>query len=556
MSSYTRGEIEEIAAGIYSPEIKTTTFDGTGNNGKVSTAAALTTALTGTNNDIVYTADTAGLAGNNITIEYSSTNLQPGQSAAVAHTSGTAIVVDLKTSAGVKATATLTSSGVFQDTETVTIDEVEYTFVDALSTGPTVPYEVLIGASAAASLDNLKSAVNATAGAGTTYSTGTLIHPTVTATTNADTTQLFEANTLGTAGNLIATTETTANNAFSGATMAGGEDINQVLSTADEVKTAIEADTATAALVGVADAGGNDGSGVVTVMAATNLTGGSDGTVTLFTVEDDGLIAILGDCSVDLTGATATLEVGVTGNTAVLIPQTTATTLDANERIDQTGVIATSVAPTVTPFFPVRAGDVVKLTVGTATITAGTVDWQLFYSGFNRTSTVSGTGADANQLQGTAADNAAAVGNPVLGGGEYNATPPTYDDGDAATTQMDASGNTKVTLATTIAGEDITNDVHKVEQRFTPFSVTAEGSQKSGAGFLHTVTIAPTTATPTAGLLTIYDNTAESGTVLYSEWVFATTPGHTVTLDVAVSTGIYVGFDATLANVRVSGSYR
>lgn len=383
MTHLTRGQLEEIQAGVFVPEPVTITFDGTGNNGKVSTAAALTTALTGTNNDIVYTADAAGLAGNDITIEYNSTNREPGQSAAVCHTSGNAITVDLKTSAGVKATATLTSSGVFQDAETVTIDEVEYTFKTALSTGPTVAYEVLIGATAAASLDNLKSAVNLTAGIGTTYSTGTEIHPTVTATTNADDSQVFEAKTLGAAGNLIASTETTANNAFGDTVFAGGEDINQVLSTADEVKTAVEADTAAAALVGVADAGGNDGSGVVTVMAATNLTGGSDGTVDLFTVEDDGLIAILGDCSVDLTGASATLEVGVTGNTAALIPQTTATTLDQNERIDRTGVIATSTAPNVTPFFPVRAGTVIQLKVGTATITAGTVDWQLYYKAFD-----------------------------------------------------------------------------------------------------------------------------------------------------------------------------
>lgn len=481
MSSYTRGEIEEIAAGIYSPEIKTTTFDGTGNNGKVSTAAALTTSLTGTNNDIVYTADTAGLAGNNITIEYSSTNLQPGQSAAVAHTSGTTIVVDLKTSAGVKATATLTSSGVFQDTETVTIDEVEYTFVDALSTGPTVAYEVLIGASAAASLDNLKSAVNATAGVGTTYSTGTAIHPTVTATTNADDSQVFEAKTLGAAGNLIATTETTANNAFGDTVMVGGEDINQVLSTGDEVKTAIEADTAAAALVGVADAGGNDGSGVVTVMAATNLTGGSDGTVTLFTAEDDGLVAILGDCSADLTGASATLEVGITGNTAALIPQTTATTLDVNERIDRSGVLATTVVPNVTPFFPVRAGDVIKLTVGTATITAGSVDWQLFYSGYS-TSAASASASSASTILGQGNRTVATAGTDVVLSTSsvpckrvtieaYRANTGTIAVGGTGVDAA-ASNGTGMTLA---AGEAVSMNVSNLNQVYIDATVSGEG---------------------------------------------------------------------------------
>lgn len=113
-----------------------------------------------------------------------------------------------------------------------------------------------------------------------------------------------------------------------------------------------------------------------------------------------------------------------------------------------------------------------------------------------------------------------------------------------------------ITSRTLLAGEDLTNNVQKVEQRFTPFSVTADTLVKTGAGFVHTITISPITATPTAGLVTIYDNTAESGTVLYSEWVFATDVGHTITLNANLSVGLYVGYDATLANVRVSGSIR
>lgn len=85
---------------------------------------------------------------------------------------------------------------------------------------------------------------------------------------------------------------------------------------------------------------------------------------------------------------------------------------------------------------------------------------------------------------------------------------------------------------------------------------TADGQVKATAGFVHTVTVSPLTATPTAGLLTIYDSASETGTAIYSEWIFATTPGHTVTLDVPCATGIYCGFDATLANVAVTVSYR
>lgn len=91
----------------------------------------------------------------------------------------------------------------------VTIDDVIYTFVTTLSTGPAVPYEVLIGASAATALDNLKSAINGTAGEGTTYSTGTEPHPTVVATDNTDTTQKVVARVPGVDANAIVTTAST-----------------------------------------------------------------------------------------------------------------------------------------------------------------------------------------------------------------------------------------------------------------------------------------------------------------------------------------------------------
>jgi hypothetical protein len=86
--------------------------------------------------------------------------------------------------------------------------------------------------------------------------------------------------------------------------------------------------------------------------------------------------------------------------------------------------------------------------------------------------------------------------------------------------------------------------------------VTADGLVRTGGGKLHTISIAPTTATPTAGLLSVYDSTTEANTVLYSEWVFATTPGHTITLDCDVYAGIYVGFDGTLANVSCTVTHQ
>ena len=51
------------------------------------------------------------------------------------------------------------------------------------------------------------------------------------------------------------------------------------------------------------------------------------------------------------------------------------------------------------------------------------------------------SGASSNQVQGTAADNAAAVGSPVQVGAKYFSTPQTYADGDIATNPADINGN-------------------------------------------------------------------------------------------------------------------
>lgn len=109
--------------------------------------------------------------------------------------------------------------------ETVTVNNRTYSFVDVLSEtngAAAIAGQVLFGADSAAALDNLKSAANGTAGAGTTYSTGTLQPTDVTATTNTNTTQLFVSSTVGPTGNAYASTATTANGTFAGATFVDG----------------------------------------------------------------------------------------------------------------------------------------------------------------------------------------------------------------------------------------------------------------------------------------------------------------------------------------------
>lgn len=133
-----------------------------------------------------------------------------------------AVTYALKNTVGdsVQASGTLTSTGTAPaNNDTVTIGAYTYTFKTTL-TG--AAFEVLIGASAAAALDNLKSAINATAGAGSTYGTGTYAHPDVTATTNTDTTQLVVARLGGTEGNSIASTEASSQLSWGAANLASG----------------------------------------------------------------------------------------------------------------------------------------------------------------------------------------------------------------------------------------------------------------------------------------------------------------------------------------------
>lgn len=83
-----------------------------------------------------------------------------------------------------------------------------------------------------------------------------------------------------------------------------------------------------------------------------------------------------------------------------------------------------------------------------------------------------------------AASGTPAVGNPVQVGGVYNSSAPTLDDGDVGALQLDVQGNLKVTLATGIAGESLSEDVLKTETQMNFTNITASALIKSGTGRL------------------------------------------------------------------------
>lgn len=119
-----------------------------------------------------------------------------------------------------QAAGVLTLTANAGNTETVTLDTKTYTFQTVLTD---VDGNVLIGATASDSLDNLIAAIGLGAGAGTTYATSTTVHPTVTAAAGAGDTIDATAITYEDAvGDAIATTEAMANGSFVDTTMLSG----------------------------------------------------------------------------------------------------------------------------------------------------------------------------------------------------------------------------------------------------------------------------------------------------------------------------------------------
>lgn len=133
--------------------------------------------------------------------------------------------------------------------------------------------------------------------------------------------------------------------------------------------------------------------------------------------------------------------------------------------------------------------------------------------------------------------------------GIYNASPLTLPDGAGAALALDQSGNSLESLATTIAGEDIANDVLKVEQRFTYNFITTGATTlvKTGAGFLHTIVVTG----GTAGTIIVYDNVTGTSPIIAS---FSSTNAiATYTFDVSFVTGLTI---VTSAATQLTVSYR
>lgn len=135
-------------------------------------------------------------------------------------TSNTTIIAGL-TSTAIAASLALTISAITSaNTQTVVIGGQTYTLNTALTD---TANNVLIGADTTAMAANLAAAINAGAGSGTTYGTGTVANASVTAT-SALGVLTVTAKTPGTAGNSVAVSETLTNASWAGGAtaLAGG----------------------------------------------------------------------------------------------------------------------------------------------------------------------------------------------------------------------------------------------------------------------------------------------------------------------------------------------
>ena len=135
--------------------------------------------------------------------------------------------------------------------------------------------------------------------------------------------------------------------------------------------------------------------------------------------------------------------------------------------------------------------------------------------------------------------------------------------GGSPTGVLDANSNVGTTLATTLAGEDVLNDVQKVESRFsnlptgaTTSKMSSDTAIKNAPGFLKRMTCW-SDAVATAGNIKLLDNTvAGAGNVLLDFDVLAVAYlPFTIEFDVPFSVGLY--FDVTTtADLFCQVSYR
>lgn len=119
----------------------------------------------------------------------------------------------------------------------------------------------------------------------------------------------------------------------------------------------------------------------------------------------------------------------------------------------------------------------------------------------------------------------------------------------------DTTNGLTVTQGTKIAGEDLTNDVLKVEQRFTYTNITTNATTtvKTGSGYVDHITINNPALITVANLtVTVYDNTAGSGTKV-GTWTVPFGLTTQVPFDIPIRMTFSTGLTVVTAGPTVTG---
>ncbi len=153
------------------------------------------------------------------------------------------------------------------------------------------------------------------------------------------------------------------------------------------------------------------------------------------------------------------------------------------------------------------------------------------------------TTASPIHATGIVASGVADSGNPVKVGGKYNASAPTLTDGNRGDLQMDVNGNVKATLATLIAGEDLTNNVMVVEPKTSMINLTASAQVKGSAGRLAGIFVSSASSVPT---IKVWNALTATGTICIDTFTPVSATYYNFNF-ATCGTGIYVTIGGTVS---------
>jgi hypothetical protein len=262
--------VNDIESGYLAGAVAQVRMDDVVTNEVLEVKSSLSTALVGDNNDLVFTSKLTGVAGDAITITYDDTT--PTSVAEVKSSLSTDLVGDNN---DIVYTSKLTGTAGDAITIAYLDPEMESQSLEVVVVGTAIEVYLATndqnGGEIISTGDEIKTAIGVKAEAnalvGTADKAGNDGSGVVTA-------MVATALAGGVdAVNTVTTVTVTGTDIVVGMAK---DTSNVITSTATQVKTTIEATAEAHALVGVANKAGNAGSGVVTAMAETALTGGVD----------------------------------------------------------------------------------------------------------------------------------------------------------------------------------------------------------------------------------------------------------------------------------------